>query len=419
MRLTLTELVVVMWVFMLLVVPRYLIAGFIVFLLSFRREPPEKVEFKRLLAQELPMVSILLPGYNESSTLETTVLSLREQTYPNVEIIVVSDGSDDGMHEIGQRLAARGWVRFFDHKVRGGKVSATNFAMEAARGEYIVICDADSTFDRDSIWHLLAEFYRCDVYAVAGNLRVRNATTNLLTICQALQYTITIGLGRRVSEYLGILAIISGAFGAFRRDALERIGAWDTGPGEDADLTIKLRLLGGRIAFAPEAMCMTDVPDRWWPYFRQQMRWNRSTMRLRLGKYVRAMLPLRPFRWTNMLATLDVVVYQVVLGFALPFYLLWLYINYPGEFAYILTGVVLLYMCVSFVTFALAVALSERPLEDLKLLPYVPLYGPFTGFWLRGVRILAYLDELFFRSSYKEPYVPSYVQKQTIKDSQW
>ncbi|HYW03002.1 MAG TPA: glycosyltransferase family 2 protein [Gammaproteobacteria bacterium] len=417
--LTPRQALLMLWPFLLLSLPRYMLTGLFVFLLSFRPEPREKARFMQRLAREQPMVSILLPGYNEHDTLEGTVLSLREQSYPNFEIIVVSDGSDDGMDKVGRKLAARGWVRFFDHKIRGGKVSAANFALEAARGDYIAICDADSTFDRDAIWHLMAEFYRPDVYAVAGNLRVRNADANLLTRCQAMQYVLSIGLGRRVSAMLGILFIVSGAFGAFRRDALERVGGWDTGPGEDADLTIKLRMLGGRVAFAPLAMCMTDAPDKWWGYFKQQMRWNRSTVRLRLGKYSRVLRPGHPFRWSNLLASLDVVVFQVVFGFTFPVYLVWLFYNYPREFPYFVVGVSLLYVCVNFVSYGLALALSERPREDVKLLPYLPLYGLFSGWYLRTVRILAYLDELFFRSSYREPYVPEYVQKETRKTHPW
>lgn len=417
--LSFSEAAHMLWPFLFLSFPRYILAGAAVFFSSLRREPPEKVRFKQYLAREKPMVTILLPGYNEAETLETTVQSLYEQTYPNFEIIVVSDGSDDGMDRIGRRLASRGWVRFFDHKVRGGKVSAANLALKAARGDYVVICDADSTFDRDSIWHLLAEFYRPEVNTVAGNLRVRNSHSNLLTICQALQYTISIGLGRRVSHFLGILFIVSGAFGAFRRDALEKVGGWDTGPGEDADITLKLRILGGQVAFAPQAMCMTDVPDNWWAYFRQQMRWNRSTVRLRLGKFSRTLRPVRPFNGYNLMASLDVVVFQVLLGFALPVYVLWLYFTHPGEFAYVLAGVFIIYTCVSFLTYLLAMALSERPGEDLRLLPYVPLYGLFVGWWLRSVRVLAYMDELFFRSSYKEAYVPRHVQRQSVRNFPW
>ncbi|HEX7381480.1 MAG TPA: glycosyltransferase [Nevskiaceae bacterium] len=413
-------LFITFWPFLLIAVPRYVLSEVVVLLLSWRRESPAKARFRAALAAHPPLVSVLLPGYNEAETLETTVLSLREQSYPNFEIIVVSDGSTDGMNEVGRRLARRGWVRYFEHRIRGGKSSAANFALRAARGDYIVICDADSTFDSDSIWHLMVEFYRPGVTAVAGNLRARNIGANLLTRCQGMQYIMSIGVGRRVSAWLGILFIVSGAFGAFRRAALVGIGGWDTGPGEDADLTTKSRAAGGQVAFAPKAMCMTDVPDRWYSYFRQQMRWNRSTVRFRLRRYPWMFSPSRrSFSWPNLIGMLDVVLFQIIFAAIFPFYLIWLYATYPGEFWYLVAGILLLYVAVNYFHFAVMLGFSERKRMDLKLLPYVPLYGLFMGWWLRTVRLLAYADEWLFKRSYKEPYVPSYVQAQSLERDLW
>lgn len=418
--LTPEQMFVTFWPFLLIAAPRYLFSEFAIVALSLRRKPARKARFRAALAADPPLVSVLLPGFNEAETLETTVLSLREQSYPNFEIIVVSDGSTDGMADVGRRLARRGWVRFFEHHIRGGKSSAANFALRAARGDYIVICDADSTFDTDSIWYLMVEFYRPEVTAVAGNLRARNVGCNLLTRCQAMQYLMSLGVGRRVSAWLGILFIVSGAFGAFRREPLVGTGGWDTGPGEDADLTTKARVAGGQVAFAPRAMCMTDVPDRWYAFFRQQMRWNRSTVRFRLRRYRWLLYPLRrPFSWTNLIGMLDIVMFQIIFAAIFPFYLAWLYFTYPGLFGYLVVGVMLLYVGVNYVHFAVMMFFSERKRLDLKLLPYVPLYGLFMGWWLRIVRLIAYIDEWLFKRSYKEPYVPEYVQAESRRFDQW
>ncbi len=417
---SLGQLFLAFWPFLLIAIPRYILSEIVILVLSLRREPPAKAAFVARMQNHPPLVSVLLPGYNEAKTLETTVVALREQSYPNLEIIVVSDGSTDGMGEIGRKFARLGWVRYFEHRIRGGKSSAANFALNAARGDYIVICDADSTFDTDSVWYLMAEFYRPNVTAVAGNLRVRNFATNLLTRCQAMQYLMSIGVGRRVTAWFGMLFIVSGAFGAFRREALLSVGGWDTGPGEDADLTTKSRVIGGQVAFAPKAMCMTDAPDKWYAYFRQQMRWNRSTVRFRLRRYRWMLYPMhRPFVWTNVLGMLDVVVFQIIFAAIFPFYLIWLYDAYPNLFWYIVASIMLLYVVVNYIHFAIAVAFSERKRMDLRLAIYIPLYGLFMGWWLRTVRLLAYADEWLFQSSYKEPYVPSYVQEQSRDINPW
>lgn len=418
--LTAFELFLMFWPFLLLSLPRYIISELIIVNQLFKQEPRKKLMFRHQLAKELPLVSILLPGYNEALTLETTVLSLREQSYPNLEIIVVNDGSTDGMGRIGRELARRGWVRYFEHRQRGGKSSAENFAANAARGEYLVICDADSTFDRHSVWHLVVEFYRPEVMAVAGNLRVRNAVTNLLTRCQAIQYLVSIGVGRRASASAGTLSIVSGAFGALRRSSVKSVGGWEAGPGEDGDITTKICIAGGEIAFAPKAICMTDAPDNWWAYFRQQLRWNRSTVRFRLRKYRGIFNPLSTsFSTRNLISALDELVFEVLFAISLPIYLVWVLTQHADIFWPIFVLVTLLYTAVNYFHFLIVLAVSERPKLDLKLFPYMPLYGFFAGFYLRTVRLIAYLDEYFFRRSYFETYVPEYVQKQSRKFDKW
>ncbi len=414
------ELALIMWPFVFLSIPRYILSELIVLGQVFRTEPAEKVRFRQQLAMQKPLVSILLPGYNEAETLETTVLSLREQSYPNLEIIVVSDGSTDGMDEIGRRLARRGWIRYFEHRQRGGKSSAENFAANAARGDYMVICDADSTFDRDSVWHLLVEFYDPEVQAVAGNLRVRNATTNLLTRCQAIQYLFSIGVGRRASAAAGTLSIVSGAFGALRSSVVRQVGGWEAGPGEDGDLTTKICLAGGKVGFAPRAMCMTDAPDIWWGYFRQQLRWNRSVVRFRIRKYRGIFNPFsRTFSTRNLLAALDEVVFEVIFAISLPIYVTWMLLNHAEMFWQVTALVSVLYVLVNVFHYFIALAVSERPNLDWPMAPYLPLYGFFTGLYLRTVRLLAYADEYIFKRSYWETYVPEYVQAQSRKFDSW
>lgn len=410
------ELALFLWPFLFLELPRHLLTE-IWYLGSALRKPEsdEKLMFALELASEKPLVSVLLPGYNEAETLEHSVLSLREQSYPNIEIIVINDGSTDDMGKVARQLAERGWIRFFNFSARAGKSAATNFALEAARGEFVVVCDCDTTYDNDAIWYLMAEFYDPDVTAVGGNIRVRNAYANLLTRCQALQYIHSIGAGRRVLSELDMLSIVSGAFGAFRRSALKQFGSGDPGPGEDADITLKARISGGRIAFAPMAVCMTDAPDTWWAYWRQQLRWNRDTARFTLLKYHWFINPLhKHFRFTNMLIAMDILVFQFIFAILFPYYLVWLYVA-TDIFWHVMTIVLTLYVLVAYIHFSIALAFSERTGEDIRLFPYIPLYPLFLGGYLRFARLYAYVEELLVRGSTTDNYVPHYVRQQTRK----
>ncbi|MFP3787151.1 glycosyltransferase, partial [Burkholderia sp. SIMBA_024] len=81
----------------------------------------------------------------------------------------------------------------------------------------------------------------------------------------------------------------SGAFSAFRRKALDDIRGFDVGGGEDLDTTIRLRLKGWRIEYAPEAVCYTDVPTTVYQYIRQRLRWERDAIWIRYRKHVQLM----------------------------------------------------------------------------------------------------------------------------------
>ena len=96
---------------------------------------------------ELPMISVIIPVYNSERYLERCVKSIREQTYRNLEIILIDDGSTDKSGEICDRLAdIDRRIKSF-HKSNGGQASARNYGLEIARGDYIGFVDNDDIID--------------------------------------------------------------------------------------------------------------------------------------------------------------------------------------------------------------------------------------------------------------------------------
>ena len=226
------------------------------------------------------------------------VLALAEQTVMRnrlqVQIVVVDDGSTDGMLRIADDLRAAGLVDDLLHvAMRGGKSAAVNLGLTVCRCEIMVILDIDTTLDRDALERLLPYFADPRVGGVGGDLGVRNAGASLITRCQQIEYLIGISLGRRIGDLLGLLTIVSGAFGAFRRSAVLGVGGQDVEVGEDADLTMMLRRAGWRIRFAPDAHGLTQAPETVPGLISQRLRWDRALVTIWFRKYRGALDPFQ------------------------------------------------------------------------------------------------------------------------------
>jgi len=361
------------------------------------------------LWQEKPFVSIIIPGKNEGEHIYKLAISLREQTYSNFEVIVIDDGSDDNTPLIGANLKKLGYIdAFFRNDVRGGKASAANLGMRFARGKYIIHLDADCSYDRDAMENILLPFYLYEnVGGVGGNVQVRNYKESICTRLQAIEYANSISIGRTVNSELGILRIISGAFGAFRKDILDRIGSWDIGPGLDGDITVKIRKLGFDIRHAPDAVCQTSVPNTFAKLRKQRLRWDKSLIRFRVRKHSDVLLPTMNFRFSNFLGFLENITYNLVLNAKWFLYIADIFLNVTSMVKIVFALNIMLYTVSNILKYILFSLFRERknvPFSSLLL--YLPLMVLYYGYFLRIVRTTAYIRELFFKSSYKDAWNP-------------
>jgi cellulose synthase/poly-beta-1,6-N-acetylglucosamine synthase-like glycosyltransferase len=397
------------WYTIIFEIPRYTIGTVIINAtrLWSRTRPPVKTKFN---------LSIILAGHNEAKPLRTCIAALGEQTIlaelGPIEVIVVDDGSTDRMLDVAMDLQREGkidTVLRLEH--RGGKSAAVNLGLSACTGDIIVISDIDTTFDRSAFAELLSYFADPRVGAVSGNLGVRNVNASLITRGQAIEYAIGISLGRSIQDTLGILSIVSGAFGAFRFAALEQVGGQDVEVGEDADLTMKLRRAGWHIRFAPDAHALTDVPETVSALIAQRLRWDRGLITIWLRKFRSVLDPRQStFRLIDVVALADVIGFQVLLTLAFPVYCFWLFF-YVGDLAGIIINATLIgLMVLNLLSFAAAAAFRTH--SPFRLIIYLPLYTILQLTLMRVIRIAAIAQELIFRSSYRDTYVPARVMSQ-------
>ncbi len=408
------------WYYFYIEAPRFVILDVIILGIILFQSRRNKLNFKRAryeLLAENPLVSIIVPGRNEGQHIFKLVNGLREQTYTNLEFIIVDDASDDDTYLICRDLKENGLIDvYLRNDIRGGKASAANLGLRYAHGKFVIHVDADTSFDRNAIENILVPFYMEDnVGGVGGNVKVRNIHESIATSLQAIEYLQTISVGRVVTSYLGIYRIISGAFGAFRRDVLLRLGGWDVGPGLDGDLTIKMRKLDFKIRFAANAVSLTNVPSSFSALSRQRMRWSKSLIRFRLRKHHDIYLPQANFSFINFFALWENIFYNLILDFFWWIYAINLLVTNFDFLLFLIPLKFIIYGIGSTFQFTLAMMLSERRSQEWKLFMYIPLMMIYNGYYMRTVRTIAYLREILFKSSYRDAWNPQKSSKKAME----
>lgn len=243
-------------------------------------------------ATALPTVSILVPAYNEEGTIVSAIASLLALDYPAFEIIVVDDGSSDATYVKAKEMEGRHErcsVMVFTQE-NGGKASALNLAFSHAAGDCMLFVDADSRLAPDALRLLTRRLEDPAVWGVAGQVTIRNRD-NLLTRFQAIEYLFGNGGMRTALSRLGLVTVVPGPIGLYRREVLEEVAAleWhDRGgrlPGplshatfaEDFELSLTVLALGGRVVYEPAANAYTKCPEDIATLMSQRYRWMRGT----------------------------------------------------------------------------------------------------------------------------------------------
>jgi cellulose synthase/poly-beta-1,6-N-acetylglucosamine synthase-like glycosyltransferase/peptidoglycan/xylan/chitin deacetylase (PgdA/CDA1 family)/spore germination protein YaaH len=266
--------------------------------------------------QHHPLVSVVVPAFNEERVIVNTIASLLDSDYPNFEVIVVDDGSTDGTFAtVERRFGNIENVHAFS-KANGGKAEALNFGWRKAKGEVVIALDADTLFDRQTIAALAHRFADPRTGAVAGNAKVGNRI-NIVTKWQALEYVTSQNFDRRAFASLNCITVVPGSVGAWRRSVLEEVGGFSSDTlAEDQDLTIQVRKLGYRIGYEENAVGLTEAPDSLRNLAKQRFRWSFGTLQC-MWKHKNALLNPR-YGTLGFIAMPNVWVFQVLFPLISP-----------------------------------------------------------------------------------------------------
>jgi biofilm PGA synthesis N-glycosyltransferase PgaC len=243
-------------------------------LIYFRRH--EVNETTLAPADFLPFVSIVIPAFEEESTIGRTLEAVLAIDYPDYEVIVVNDGSGDGTADVVRTFADAGRLRLVDKAINEGKAMALNDAIPACAGEIIVFIDSDILPEPDVLRAMVPHFVSPRVGALTGNPRVGNRGS-LLRDLQTLEFTSIISMQRRAQRIWGRVLTVSGAIMAVRRTALLQVGGFSPSMAtEDIDLTWKLQRRFWDVRYEPAAIVWMQVPPNLRELWKQRRRWARG-----------------------------------------------------------------------------------------------------------------------------------------------
>ena len=361
-----------------------------------------------------PFVSILVPAFQETTTIASALRALVELDYPNYEIIVVDDGSaDDTFEQASAFVGCHGRCSLkLLRKPNGGKWSALNLAFGRATGDFVLCIDADCRLSRDALKRLIIRIDGPEVAGVAGQVTVRNRRRTI-TRLQAYEYVLANGGLRTAQSLFGMVLVVPGPIGLYRRQALQDVFDRDIcvshqvpisagkvpGPfshetfAEDFQLSLTIVALGGRIVYEPRAVSYTKSPDLTHTLLSQRYRWNRGTLQV-LRVYLQRLrhLPGSRKRQLNLIIAalyipdlfiVPVLSVIVLLGVAI----IAATSSTLGDLALWLAAIWLLNL------FSATYHVLTQG-DDLSLLSLIPFYDLYQGLLLNCAWAIAMFDEL-------------------------
>jgi biofilm PGA synthesis N-glycosyltransferase PgaC len=226
-----------------------------------------------------PLISVIIPAYNEETGVIRTIESVLASTYANKEIIVVNDGSTDRTRSMLRAYQKKnpGGIAIINQKNAGKAVALNNAIFNKAKGPLVMVLDADSLLHPDSLKNMAEHFRNKRVIAAASNVKILPSNSTL-GLSQRIEYLISYRMKRSMSV-MNMEYIVGGVGSTFRRSVLLKAGGYDTDTmTEDIDLTVKLIKIFGntknRIHYAADSVAYTEHVLSFGSLVKQRFRWK-------------------------------------------------------------------------------------------------------------------------------------------------
>ncbi len=241
----------------------------------------KETKIRKRKLKKFPLVSIVIPAYNEEKNIAKTLKSLVNLNYPKnkLEIIVVNDGSKDNTKDLVEEFIAEN--KDFNiniiNKENNGKGAALNDSLAISKGDFFVCLDADSIVTKDALQKILPHFINKDIAVVLPLLKVEKPE-NMWQKMQWLEYIINMFYKKLMSR-LNCVHVAPGPFSVYRKDVLKKIGGFDEkNITEDLEITLRLQSKNYRIIQLLDAEVFTIAPKTFKELYKQRNRWYKGSI---------------------------------------------------------------------------------------------------------------------------------------------
>jgi len=254
-------------------------------LVTFLSKPARKSR-ERSVSTNTPKVAVIVPCWNEETTVASTVESLLALDYPKekLSIILVDDGSADATYTAMSQFANNPQIILLQ-KENGGKHTAVNMGIAHAKDAELIGClDADSFVDPQALREIITCFDDDEIMAVTASMSVYEPRTFLQRM-QYIEYLLGNAL-RHVFSVVNGIYVTPGPFSFYRPQVFQQIGAFRHAHlTEDMEMAFRMQRAGYRIGNAVHAHVYTKAPATFPTLLKQRIRWNTGFLRNVLFEY--------------------------------------------------------------------------------------------------------------------------------------
>ncbi|HSA72763.1 MAG TPA: glycosyltransferase [Nitrososphaeraceae archaeon] len=231
---------------------------------------PRNIDKKALIQSDLPNVTILIPVYNEESVIERRINNIFECTYPKnkLEIIVIDSGSTDKTRTI-IHSKFQNTVTLITEKERKGKATAINLALHLSKGDFVILTDGATLYDKETIMHLVNPFKDNTIGAVSASYDVPNREESHSTASEHKFWLHKDNI-RILESKIHSTSWLSGEACAFRKGIINKVQ--DDTLADDSNIALQVVSKGYRAIVSQDARFTERSPTQLTDYFKIKTR---------------------------------------------------------------------------------------------------------------------------------------------------